>query len=328
MRAISYEQTGAARDVLRLQEVQTPEPGPGEVRVRIAWSGVNPSDVKQRAGRRTRTLAYPRIIPHSDGAGVIDRVGPGVDPARINERVWVWNAAWKRADGTAAEQVVLPSGQAVALPDGVSLEAGACLGIPALTAYHAVSVNGGVAGREVLVAGGAGAVSHYAIQIARLCGASRIIATVSSDAKAAAAKQAGADVIINYRDENVAARIAELTHGRGVDRLIEVDGATNIDLDLELLGQDSDLVVYGSSAEAMTLPFFPAILKNLRMQFFIVYALNAEARTRAIAGLSGLLKGATLHHPIAARFPLERTADAHELVESGLAIGNVIIGAD
>jgi NADPH:quinone reductase len=328
MRAITYERTGAARDVLRLRELPTPEPGPGEVRVRIAWSGVNPSDVKQRAGRRTRTLAYPRIIPHSDGAGVIDQVGPGVDPVRINERVWVWNAAWQRAEGTAAEYVVVPGAQAVALPECVSLEAGACLGIPALTAYHAVQVNGGVAGRQVLVAGGAGAVGHYAIQIARLCGAARVIATVSGEAKAAAARHAGADVIINYREEHVAARVAELTQGRGVDRLIEVDGATNIDLDLELLGQDADLVVYGSGAEAITLPFFPAILKNVRMQFFIVYALGAQARAEAIAGLSGLLGGAALLHPIAARFTLERTAEAHELVESALAIGNVIIGAD
>lgn len=328
MRAILYEQTGPAHDVLRLAEVPTPQPGPGEVRVRLAWSGVNPSDVKQRAGRRTRTLAWPRIIPHSDGSGVIDCVGDGVDQARVGERVWVWNAAWQRADGTAAEHVTLPSEQAVVLPDHISLEAGACLGIPALTACHAVHVNGGVADQQVLIAGGAGAVGHYAIQFARLRGARRIITTVSSDAKAAIALQAGADDVINYRTESVAERVAAITDGQGVDRVIEVESAGNIGLDTEILRPDGDLVIYGSDAETVNIPFFPAILKNLRVQFFIVYTLNAQARSAAISGLNDLLHNNTSLHPIAARFPLEQTADAHDLIDSGQAIGNVIIRLD
>src|SRR5918998_321885 len=155
MRASFYERTGPAAEVLTFGELPTPDPGPGEVRVRVAYSGVNPSDVKSRAGLRTKTLPFPRIVPHSDGSGTIDRVGEGVDPARVGQRVWVWNAAWGRAEGTAAEYVALPAGQAVPLPEGADLAAGACLGIPALTAYHAVTAGGGVEGKSVLVAGGA-----------------------------------------------------------------------------------------------------------------------------------------------------------------------------
>jgi len=164
MRAGYYERNGAARDVLQVGEVETPRPGPGEVRIRLATSGVNPSDVKSRAGL-TRKIAFPRVIPHSDGAGVIDMVGDGVPAARAGERVWTWNAQWKRAFGTCAEYVVLPAAMAVRLPDHVTFEEGACLGIPAMTAFHAIAVAGAWAGSTLLVSGGAGAVGNYAIQI-------------------------------------------------------------------------------------------------------------------------------------------------------------------
>jgi len=216
MQAAFYESTGPAREVLHVGRIELPEPGPGEVRVRVACSGVNPSDVKTRAGLRNKTLPFPRIVPHSDGAGVIDAVGAGVPAGRVGERVWIWNAAWKRAWGTAAECVVLPAAQAVHLPDEAGFEAGACLGIPALTAYHAAAVDGGVAGKAVLVAGGAGAVGHYAVQCARLLGARQVIATVSSDAKARLARDAGADLAVDYRREDAAARIREATAGAGV----------------------------------------------------------------------------------------------------------------
>jgi len=189
MRAAVYSRTGPAREVLSLTDLLTPEPAAGEVRVRLAWSGVNPSDVKSRGGRWP--MVFPRIIPHSDGAGIIDAVGNGVSPERLGERVWTWNAQWGRSDGTAAEYVVLPSAQAVALPPAVDLEAGACLGIPALTAYHAVTMDGGVAGKSVLVAGGAGGVGHYAVQIAKARGARAVIASVSGPEKAALATAAG-----------------------------------------------------------------------------------------------------------------------------------------
>ncbi len=325
MRAAFYEQTGPAREVLTLGELPAPEPGPGEVRVRVAWSGVNPSDVKSRAGLRTKAMPFPRVVPHSDGGGVIDRVGEGVDPARVGQRVWVWNAAWGRADGTAAEYVALPAGQAVPLPEGADPAAGACLGIPALTAYHAVAVDGGVRGKSVLVAGGGGAVGHYAVQLAKLKGARQVIATVGSNATAELARAAGADLVFNYREEGVAARCREAAGGGGVDRVIEVDFAANVGKDLEALSHEGDVVVYGSGAPEVTVPFLPAILKNVLVRFFIVYNLTPEDRARAVADLTRLLEAGALSHNISARLPLERIAEAHELVEQGRAAGNVVL---
>jgi NADPH2:quinone reductase len=326
MRAACYERTGPAREVLRVQDVPTPEPAAGEVRVRLSCSGVNPSDVKSRAGLRSTVLPFPRIVPHSDGAGVIDKVGDGVPTARFGERVWTWNAAWKRAFGTAAQQVVLPAEQAVPLPDGVSFEAGACLGIPALTALHAVCMDGGVDGRCVLVTGGAGGVGHYAIQMARLAGARRVIATVSNADKAALARQAGADLAIDYRREDVAARVLEATGGEGVHRVIEVDFAANVGASLGAVRQEGDIVVYGSGKPEVAVPFFPAILKNVRVRFFIVYNLAPADRAAAIARLSAWLQADRLQHNIAARLPLDAIAEAHELVEGGRAVGNVVLG--
>src|SRR4051812_30223079 len=181
MRAAFYDRVGAADEVLQVADLPGPQPAKGEVRVRVLWSGVNPSDVKARAG--ARGMAFPRVVPHSDGSGVVDAVGEGVDPSRVGKRVWIWNGAWQRAFGTAAQFICVPSGQAVDMPDGVADEAGACFGIPALTALQAVLTDGGVAGQRVLVAGGAGAVGHYAIQFARLLGARQVLSTASTDAK-------------------------------------------------------------------------------------------------------------------------------------------------
>ena len=328
MRAAYYERTGPAGQVLEIGELPTPEPGPGEVRVRLAYSGVNPSDVKARGGARSRELPFPRIVPHSDGAGVIDAVGEGVDAAQVGERVWVWNAAWGRASGTAAEYVVLPQMQAIRLPEGISLETGACLGIPALTAQHAVSCHGGVRGETVLVAGGTGAVGHAAIQIARAAGARRIIATVGSAEKAAIAEAAGADVTIDYRIEDVAARIAGLTDGEGVDRIVEVALAANIGLDLQSIRRGGLIVAYGSDAAEVSIPFFPAILGNVQFQFFIVYHLDEPDRRAAIAGVTGLLEHHLLQPRVAETLPLARIAEAHERVERGEAVGNVLLSLE
>lgn len=325
MQAAFYERTGAAAEVLQVAELPDPQPGPGEVRVRLRWSGVNPSDVKSRAGLRSKVLAFPRIVPHSDGMGVVDAVGEGVPAARIGERVWIWNAAWGRAFGSAAQFVVLPSRQAVPLPEGTSDEAGACLGIPALTALHAVLCGGGVQGQTVLVAGGAGAVGHYAVQFAKLLGARSVIATVSSAAKAELARAAGADVVIDYRTENVAECVRATTQGRGVDRIVEVDVAANSTLDLDVIRPGGDCVVYGSGKGEFTLPFFPLIAKNVTMRFFIVYNLDEADRERALAMLTGFLQRGVLQHLIAQRLPLAQIVQAHELVESGLAVGNVVI---
>jgi NADPH2:quinone reductase len=326
MLAAFYDRVGPARDVLTVGELPTPRPGPGEVRVAIACSGVNPSDVKTRGGVRSRTLPFAQIIPHSDGAGVIDAVGDGVPRARVGERVWVWNAAWGRPYGTAAQYVALPARQAVLLPENTGFEAGACLGIPALTACHAVLCNGGVAGKTVLVQGGAGAVGHYAIQFARLSGARLIVATVSSDSKAALARGAGADVTIDYKNEDVVRRCIELTEGVGVDRIVELDLAANLQTDLAALRKhDGEITVYGSGAAEIPIPFFPAIVANVRLQFFIVYNLSDADRRRALDEVNRHLGDGKLQHNIAARLPLARTAEAHELVESGRVAGNVVL---
>jgi NADPH2:quinone reductase len=310
--------------VLQIGEVQERAPGAGEVRIRLEWSGVNPSDVKSRRGG-IAPMPFPRVIPHSDGAGVIDQVGEGVDRARIGERVWVWNAAWGRPDGTAAEFVVLPAQQAVRLPDGVDPAAGACLGIPALTALHAVKVDGGVAERTVLVAGGAGAVGHYAIQFARLAGARQIIATVSNEEKAKLARSAGADAVINYRDTDMAQSVLDATNGTGVDRIIEVDLAANITMDIRAVRANGDIVVYGSGAREIPVPFGPSILKNIRYRFFIVYNLTDEDRRTEIEQLTKMLESNQLQHNIAERLPLSEIAKAHTLVEEGRALGNVVL---
>jgi NADPH:quinone reductase len=325
MQAAFYERTGAAAEVLQIAELPDPQPGPGEVRVRLRWSGVNPSDVKSRAGLRSKVLAFARIVPHSDGMGVVDVVGEGVAASRLGERVWVWNGAWGRANGTAAQFIVLPARQAVVLPEGTSDEAGACLGIPALTALHAVLCGGGVQGQTVLVAGGAGAVGHYAVQFAKLLGARTVIATVSSAAKAELARAAGADLVIDYRTENVAERVRAATQGRGVDRIVEVDVAANSTLDLEVIRPGGDCVVYGSGSGEFTLPFFPLIAKNVTMRFFIVYNLDEADRERAVATLTDFLQRGVLQHLIAQRLPLAQIVQAHELVESGRAVGNVVI---
>jgi NADPH2:quinone reductase len=325
MKAAFYERLGAAREVLRVAELPDPQPGPGEVRVRIRWSGVNPSDVKNRVGLRRKEMPFPRVIPHSDGMGVIDAVGAGVPAARVGERVWTWNAAFGRPHGTACELVCLPQQQAVRLPDHVADEAGACLGIPALTALHAVLMDGGVAGKTVLVAGGAGAVGHYAVQMASQLGAARVIATVSTEEKAELARAGGADDVVFYKSEPLAERVQSLTGGRGVDRIIELDLGVNGAADLEMLRAGGECVVYGSSATPVQLPFYPLIAKNLQLKCFIVYSLADADRERTTATLTHLLARGALQHNIAARVPLEDIVSAHELVESGKAVGNVVV---
>jgi NADPH2:quinone reductase len=325
MRAAFYERTGPAKDVLVVGDLPTPVPGPGEVRVKVAWSGVNPSDVKSRAGSRVKALPFPQIIPHSDGSGVIDQIGAGVDPARVGERVWIWNAAWMRPFGTAAQYVVLPSAQAVPLPENVDLAVGACLGIPALTAYHAVTVDGGVSGKTVLVAGGAGAVGHYVVQLAKIKGARKVIATVGSAEKAVLAREAGADVVLNYKTDDLVSALEQVTAGQGVDRIVEVDFAANVNTDIAALRQGGEVVVYGSGAAEISVPFSPAIRKGAHMTFFIVYSLELDVRERAIADLKNLLRENRLLHNIVARLPLEKIADAHELVEQGRVNGNIVL---
>jgi NADPH2:quinone reductase len=323
MRAAWYERTGPARDVLVVGDMPDPEPGPGEVRVKLATSGANPSDWKARMG--SRPMIAPRIIPHSDGAGVIEKVGEGVDRARVGQRVWVWNGQWKRPHGTAATMITVAAEQAVRLPDNTSFEAGACFGIPLLTAYRALTTDGSVAGKTVLVSGGAGGVGHYAIQLARLLGARRIVTTVSSDAKAAHAASAGADDIVNYKTENLVERIRQLTDGHGVDRLVDLDIAAHGKIVPDIIAKDGLVAAYGTNNQQVGFEFTRMIVTGVGVRFFIVYELARDVRTAAIAHLTRLLEADTLRHAVAATYPLDAIADAHEALEQGRHMGNVVV---
>ena len=322
MRAAYYEKNGTAREVLQLGEVETPRPRAGEVRVKLAVSGVNPSDVKSRAGT-ARKIAFPRVIPHSDGAGTIDLVGDGVAPSRIGERVWVWNGQWKRPFGTCAEYIVLPTAQAVALPADASFEAGACLGIPAMTAYHAVAISGAAQGTTVLIAGGAGAVGHYAIQFAKALGAT-VITTVSSDEKATVARAAGADHTIDYKRENVGDRVMEITGKGGVNAVIELDLTTNAKLIPATLRPKGTVVIYGTQAEA-TLPASWFLVNGITLRFMLVYELTQEEREAAVGAITRMLSDRRLINNVATMVPLSDIVAAHEMVEAGKAIGNILV---
>jgi NADPH2:quinone reductase len=323
MRAAYYESNGPARKVLQLGDVETPQTGRGEVRVRLLTSGVNPSDVKSRAGL-TRKIAFPRVIPHSDGAGEIDAVGEGVSPTRVGERVWVWNGQWRRPFGTAAEWIVLPSEQAVALPANVTMDAGACLGIPAYTGYQAVLLARAKEGSTVLVAAGAGAVGHYAIQFAKQRKAS-VITTVSSPAKAEIARQAGADHVIDYKREDVGERVMAITGKRGVDAVIEMDLAANARLLPNVLAPNGVVAIYGSGAAEASIPFQFLLQNSITMQFFLVYLMPQAERERATADITRMLERNELIHNVAQTFDLGDMVAAHEAVESGKAMGNIVV---
>jgi NADPH:quinone reductase len=308
--------------VLVVGDQPTPVPGAGEVRVRVRTSGANPSDAKRRAGRSGRPETFPLVIPHSDGAGQIDAVGPGVPQARIGERVWLWNAAWRRPHGTAAEFVAVPTEQAVRCPDDLDYGSAACLGIPALTALHAVRLAGRA--RTILIAGGAGAVGHYAIQIAKTR-STQVFTTVSSEAKAQHAKDAGADAVINYCVENVVDHVLKLTDHAGVDAVIEVDLAANAPLLEGVLRPHGIAVVYGASRAEAALPVRRLLQRSATLRFFLVYDLQQSERTEALETLAELLAAHRLIHTVAARFPLDRIVEAHEAVEAGGMIGNVVV---
>jgi NADPH2:quinone reductase len=326
MRAAWYERKGPAREVLHVGEVPTPEPGPGEVRVRVHVSGVNPSDTKNRGGWRGNvTMPFPRVIPHQDGAGVIDQVGEGVSAARVGERVWVYEAQLGRASGTAAEYVALPSANAVRLPDNTSFAEGACLGVPALTAHYAVFADGPVSGQTVLVTGGAGAVGSYAVQLAKWGGAT-VIATVSSPEKAAVARELGADHVVNYRVEDVAERVRALAGGRGVDRVVEVSLGANLPAAVALLRTGGVIAAYSSDADSEPrVPFSALLRKNAVIRFVYVYEMGPAAHEAAIADVTRCLQAGTLRHLVDRHVPLAEIAAAHEAVEGGAAIGNVVV---
>ena len=316
-----YERNGHA-DVLIYGEMPDPVPGVGEVRVRVISSGVNPSDWKRRQGL-TNKIEHPRVIPNQDGAGVIDAVGAGVPQSRIGERVWLFESQFGRPFGTGAEYTVQPTGHAVRLPGNTNFDAGAGLGVPAMTAHRCVFADGPVTGKTVLVTGGAGAVGHYAVQQAKLGGAT-VISTVSSEEKANIALAAGADHTINYRDGETAARIFEMTDGRGVDHIVEVDMAANFPVSQRVLKSSGVLAVYSAwSASGPTVPLkFEST--NVTVRMVLVYDMPEPAKTAAINDITTWLEHSKLTPFEGPHFALEQLKDAHLAVE-GSAIGKVIV---
>jgi len=320
VKAVWYEQIGAADDVLTHGNIDDPEVSDGEALVRIRTSGVNPSDVKTRAGARGE-LQFPRIIPHSDGAGNIEAVGNGVDKNRIGERVWLWNGAFGRAFGTCAE----PANQAVEMPENSTFEAGACMGIPASTAYHGVFSGGSVKNKTLLVTGGAGAVGHYAIQLAKWDGA-QVVATVSGPEKGLAAKEAGADLVVNYKTDDVVEAVNDFTSGKGVDRIVEVEFGGNLSISEQIIKTNGVIAAYGSVAVGNPeLPFYNLMFKNAVLKMYLIYIVPGEARMKIIEGLTKALSENALVHQIAKSFDLTETIQAHKTVEAGKLIGNTII---
>ncbi|MFP6731266.1 MAG: NADPH:quinone reductase, partial [Alphaproteobacteria bacterium] len=323
MRAVWYEENGAAADVLRLGEMDKPAPGPGELRVALATSGVNPVDCKRRRGGRG-AMDAPRVVPHFDGAGLVDALGDGVDEARRGERVWIYEAQWGSANGSAADYVTLAADRAIKLPDSVGFDAGACLGIPAMTAHRCVFADGPIDGQTILVTGGAGAVGRYALQFAALGGA-RVIATVSSAEKAAVAKAAGAPEILDYKTEDVAARVAEITGGAGVDRIVEVEFGGNLESSLAVIANNGVIASYASDAVLEpTLPFYRMVYGNTTLRPVLVFGMPEAAKSQAVADITRWAESGDLSHHIGPRFSLEDTAAAHQAVEDG-SFGKVII---
>lgn len=328
MRAITYTKLGPAKDVLQLQTLDDIAPQPGEVRVALAYSGVNPSDVKSRNGRPGMTTpAFAQIIPHSDGAGVVEAVGGGDDAARIGQRVWIWNGQWQRPQGTAASHITLPAAMAVPLPDDVSLETGAILGIPGLTAALAVFGGHDITGQTVLIQGGAGTVGLLAVQLAKWGGA-RVI-TTCSPRDTARVQAAGADVVLDYSAPDLAAQILTANDGALISTVVEVEFGLNIALDAEVIAPNGRLAAYGS-AKSMepTLPFLPLLFKAVTIDILLIYLLPPAERAAMIDKLHAALTAGALTCPVEQVYPLEDAIAAHHAVEAGGRSGAILLKCD
>jgi NADPH2:quinone reductase len=317
MRAARYTRTGPAAEVIEVTDVETPEPGPGEVRVRIAFSGVNPTDWKSRA---RGDVAFDFQVPNQDGAGTIEAVGDGVDAARVGERVWVYFAEWQRQWGTAAQYSVVPAECAVPLPDTASFELGASIGIPVMTAHRCLFADGPIEGKTVLVAGGAGAVGRAAIEIARWAGAARIVATVSNDEKAAIARAAGADDTVNYKADDALDQVRDL----GADRIVELSLGHNLELDVAAAGPNCSIVSYANEGGNPEIEVRSLMGPNINLRFMLVYTMPREAIEHSVRDITQMLADGAITEPGFHHFPLEETAAAHDAVENG-AVGKVLI---
>ncbi len=324
MKAVYYSEQGKASDVLSFGELETPVAKASEVLVRLETSAVNPSDVKARSGARPGGMPFPRIIPHSDGAGIIEAVGEGVDQSRVGERVWIWNGQWQRAFGTAAEKIGLPSAQAVELPENASFNQGACLGIPALTAAHAVH-QGGEIGRSVLVNGANGTVGRLAVQFAARTGA-RVIATTESPGYADRLQEYGAKTVLSYKDPDVAAQILSANDGQMVDRITEVELCANIGFDAEVIAPQGRIVAFGSQLDMNPrIPFGQLMFKNVTLVAAIVYLLSQHDRAIAITNVNAAISEGWLDLPVDQVLSLSECVKAHDMVEAGQRDGAVIL---
>ena len=326
MKAAWYENQGPASEVLITGTTRPPEPKTGEVRIRVAASGINPGDVKKRQDAFSVGMPHSRVIPHSDGAGTIDRVGPGVPKSRVGERVWCYGAQSSRPFGTAAEYVVVPSPQAISLPGTISMEQGACLGIPGITAHRAVDVAGSVKGRTVLVQGGGGAVGQCAIALARQAGA-RVIATVRSKQDEEVAQRAGAHNVVRtdgISDDEAMDGIQRLAPD-GIHHVVEVAFGANIKMDVEGLAQGGSIAAYATAMTSPSIPFWNLAFKNVRVFFLGSDDFPAEAKTMASRAMNEALEAGWPGFTIGKRFPLESIALAHEAVEQGEGTGRVVI---
>jgi NADPH2:quinone reductase len=329
MKAVWYESTGAADSVLVMGDMPEPSPASGEVLVRVCASGVNPSDVKARAGARggKSPMPYPRVVPHSDGAGVIEAVGAGVDPARVGERVWLWNGQWERAHGTAAQYIALPSAQAVHLDAKVGYRVGAALGIPAMTACHNVLGYGPNSGKTLLISGGAGTVGHLMLQFAKRGGA-HVITTVGSEEDVPRARNAGADAVLKYDDADLVDRVLAANQGRPVDRIIEVEFGANLEANAELIARRGKLIAYGSARlQRPEFPFYPLMFKGVCLELVLVYLLTPDERRQAAERINRALADG-LEVPIHRSFALDQCVQAHQAVEQGHRVGAVVLDID
>jgi NADPH:quinone reductase len=325
VKACWYDRTGPAADVLTFGEMPTPVANRGEVRIRLEASGVNPADVGRRGGGYS-AMEFPRVIPNSDGAGIVDQVGDGVTRLKIGQRVWLFNGQRNgRAFGTAAETIALAEHLVTPLPDSLSFAAGATLGIPAMTAWCCLNADGPITGQTVLVTGGAGAVGHYAVQLAKWGGA-RVIATVSSERKAEQARLAGADLTINYKTEDVVAKTLAFTGQRGVDRVVDIDFGGNIATTLKLMAMNSTIAVYATNGDRNpVVPMRELMGKCITLRALILFALPPQLLAAAQADISKWIAGGTRIHNIAGHFALSETAQAHLAVEKGDKLGTVIV---
>jgi NADPH:quinone reductase len=322
MKAAWYEKQGAARDVLVVGGMEDPQPSTGEVRIRLAFSGVNPGDVKKREDAFGIGMTYPRVIPHSDGSGTVDAVGEGVPREWIGRRVWCYGAQSYRPFGTAAQHTVVPLRLVVPLPDGVPLEEGACLGIPGITAHRAVHVAGSVAVKTVLVQGGAGAVGACAVQLAHQAGA-RVIATCRAESDKQIASRAGADEVL-LTGENLAQRIRALAPD-GVNHVVEVAFGANIKTDTEVLAQDGSIATYATNVPMPETPVWQLVFVNARLFFIGSDDVPAEAKIEATRDINKALEAGWQGLDIAEIVPLDQIARAHELVEHPAKPGRVIV---